>query len=92
MYKLQENEDEPNLGDYSAISTNHDIVIALKEGLKEAQQMINSLNMAPSRQAATKNKVWFEKPWFVELADTHSFAFVARSKPIRREDGDMEVL
>ena len=83
---------EPNLGDYNTVFTNQDVVTALKEGLREAQCMMNSLNMAPSPQAAAKNKVWFEKPWSIELGETQSFAFPASSKPTADEDGDMEVL
>ena len=92
LHKLEEDEVEPDLVDYTTVSSNREVVTALKEGLKEAQKMLNSLNMAPSPQAFAKNKMWFEKPWTVELADTTSFAFSAVTKPVRGEDGDMEVL
>ena len=92
LHKLQDDEVEPNLKDYSVISTDENIVVALKEGLKEAQWIINSLNMAPNPQASTKNKVWFERRWFLELADLQSFAFAATKNPVQGEDGDMEVL
>jgi hypothetical protein len=92
LHKLEVEELEPNLGDYSAVSTNDDVVTALKEGLKEAQRMINSLNMAPNPQATAKNKIWFDRPWVAEMADKQSFCFAAGSKPVRGEDGDMEVL
>jgi len=54
-------EVEPDLSDYNAVSSNKKVVIALKEGLKQVQKMINSLNMAPNTQAVAKNKVWFDK-------------------------------
>ena len=92
LHKFEEDKVEPDLGDYTTVSSNREVVTALKEGLKEPQKMLNSLNMAPSPQASAKNKVWFEKPWTVELADTTSFAFFAVTKPIRGEDGDMEVM
>ena len=65
---------------------------ALKDRLKEEQRVIKSLNMAPNPRAAVKNKVWFEKPWIVELADGQSFAYAAGSKLVCGEDGNMEVL
>ena len=92
LHKLEGDEVEPNLGDYSAVSTDEQVITALKEGLKEAQRMINSLNMAPNPQASAKNKIWFDKPWVAEMSDNQSFAFVVGSKPVRGEDGDMEVL
>ena len=87
-----EHEVVPNLRDYTTIATNDDIVTALKEGLRDVQRMINSLNMAPNPQASARNKVWFQKPWVSERLDKHSFAYAAGLKPIRGEDGDMEVL
>ena len=44
LHKLEEDEREPNLGDYSVVSTNEDVVQALKQGLKDAQRMNTSLN------------------------------------------------
>jgi len=92
LHPLQPDEVEPDLGDYTAVSTNDHVISALKEGLKDAQRMISSLNMAPNSQASTKQKLWFEKPWLVEQADKLSWTFAASAKPVRGEDGDMEVL
>ena len=92
LHPLGEGEGEPNLGDYSLVSTNEGVVKALNQGLKEAQRVITSLNMAPNPQVAAKLRVWFDKPWIVERADKLSFAWAATSKPVRGEDGDMEVL
>ena len=41
LHKLEENEVEADLGDYSSISTNDDVITALKEGFKDAQRMNN---------------------------------------------------
>lgn len=46
-----------DLADYSFISTNKDVVLALKEGLKEAQKMMHILDMALS-----STKAWFITP------------------------------
>ena len=67
LHKLEGDEVEPNLGDYSAVSTDEQVITALKEGLKEAQRMFNSLNMAPNPQASVKNKIWFDIPWVAEM-------------------------
>ena len=48
LHKLTLGEQRPNLDDYSLIAGNADVVSALQEGLKEAQSMLRSLNMAPS--------------------------------------------
>ena len=34
LHLLSEDEVEPDLGDYSAVSTNEEVLTALKEGLK----------------------------------------------------------
>jgi len=92
LHPLSEDEVQPDLGNYRAVGTNGEVVTALKEGLREAQKIINSLNMAPNPNAPARNKVWFDRPWEVELVDAQSFAFSAGTKPVRGEDGDMEVL
>lgn len=92
LHKLHEDEVELDLGDYSAVSSNEDVVTALKEGFREAQKMLNPLNMAPSLQAIAKNRVCFDKPWVFELADSQPFAFAPGARPVRGEDADMEVL
>ena len=92
LHPLQERKMSPNLGDYSAISSNDLMIATLQEGLKYAQRLINCLNMAPSAHATAKQKLWFEKPWVVERDDKKCFVFEAPSKPVRGEDGDMEVL
>jgi hypothetical protein len=63
-----------NLGDYTNIARDAEIVAALKEGLREAQSLLRSLNMAPSTVA--RNKTWFLQPWLVETADKHHWAYV----------------
>ena len=92
LHGLQEIEPEPNLGDYTNVAIKTLVIEALKEGLKLAQRLLNSLNTAPSAQASANNKQWFEKPWISKLADKHCFALASSAKPVRGKDGDMEVL
>jgi len=53
---------ELDLGNYSLVSSNKQIVIALKDRLREAQRVISCLNMDPNPLAVAKNKVSFVKP------------------------------
>ena len=69
LHELKDDETTLDLGEYTAVSTIADVIAALKEGLKDAQWMINSLNMVPNSQATANQKLWFEKPWIVEQAD-----------------------
>ena len=66
------------------------IIEALKEGLVEAQRMLNCLNMAPSVQANRDKKVCFKTPWEVERNDPEHLAFTYGA-PIYEDDGDGEV-
>ena len=92
LHKLQPGEERCNLGDYSNISSNAEVISALKDGLKEAQALFRPLNMAPSPQCVAKKKVWYEKPWVIERADLRSCAYKATVRPVSGEDGDSEVL
>jgi hypothetical protein len=85
-----ESDKVPNHSDYSLVATDELVVQALKDGFKEAQSMIRSLNMAPSTVA--RNKKWFTEPWSVEKLDPKHFAYVPTKTPIPGEDGDGEVL
>jgi len=66
LHAMQDDEIEPDLGDYTTMSTNNLVIEALKKSLKDAQRLINSLNMAPNTQAVVKKKLWFEKSWIAE--------------------------
>ena len=57
LHKLQASEERCNLGDYNIISTNEEVISALQEGLKEAQGMLRSLNMASSTQCQAKKNL-----------------------------------
>ena len=78
------------MGDYSSLDTDDKFVDALKEGLKAAQALLNSLNMAPSTFA--RQKMWFLQPWTVEREDPKHWAYVPPPKPVPGEDGDGEVI
>jgi len=90
LHPLQEGERHCNLGDYTLVSTDDDVIAALQEGLKLTQGMLRTLNMAPPVQCS--NKAWFMTPWLVEKADPSSFAYVPSKIPVSGEDGDGEVL
>ena len=90
LHPLEPGQAPPDLANYSSLSTDADIVLALKEGLKAAQAQLNVLNMAPSTYA--KNKSWFLQPWRLESADPKHWAYVPPPKPVPGEDGDAEVL
>ena len=67
LHPLDDGEDPCDLGDYSSIASDADVVAALKEGSKEAQKVLRVLNMAPSVHA--REKEWFLKPWNLERLD-----------------------
>lgn len=48
LHPLEEGEARCNLAYHSEIATDVDVILALKEGLKEAQKIIRIINMAPS--------------------------------------------
>lgn len=90
MHPLQEGESEANLADYWLIATDMEILVALKEGLKEAQAMLRILNMAPSNQASAPNKLWFVSPWKLEKQDPSHLAYQPPRTPQPGLDGDGE--
>ena len=92
LHKLTLGEQRPNLGDYSLIAGNADVVSALQEGLKEAQSMLRSLNMAPSAQCQSCRKIWFDRPWLAEREDRQCFHYKPSARLTSGEDGDSEVL
>ena len=67
LHPLECGQTPTDLEDYSALATDEDFELALKEGLKAAQAQLKALNMAPSSYA--RNKVWFLQPSTVEKAD-----------------------
>jgi hypothetical protein len=90
LHPLEPGQEPVNLADYSDLASDADFVSALKEGLKAAQSMLNSLNMAPSTHA--KSETWFQQPWLLEAADPKHWSYIPPTKPVSRDDGDAEVL
>jgi hypothetical protein len=90
LYPLGESEVPANLGNYSSIENNDMLVMALKEGFKEAQSMLRVLNMAPTVYA--RDKRWFTEPWRLERTDGKHMAYVPSQTPVAREDGDSKVM
>ena len=67
LHPLLEDKVPCNLAYYSLITTDDDVTSVLQEGLKEAQGMLQILNMAPLMQCT--NKTWFLTPWMMEKAN-----------------------
>jgi hypothetical protein len=67
LHLLKDGEVAVDLADYSELSDHSQLVLALQEGLKEAQSLLRVLNMAPTIVA--REKRWFLKPWKVERED-----------------------
>jgi hypothetical protein len=64
--------------------------MASKEGLKEAQSMIRSLNMALF--IISREKRWFLQPWLIKVEDRSHWAYVPLMQPTASEAKDGEVL
>ena len=91
LQKLESREQCCNFGDYNLIPTNAEVVLALQEGLKQAQGMLRSLNMALSTQCQPQQSIWYDRPWLVER-DPKSFYYKPTARPTSGEDGDSKVL
>ena len=70
------------------IFSDESVVSILQDGLKEAQKLLQALNMVPSIVA--RQKKWFTTPWIVERADPFHLAYVLGKKPEPGEDGSFE--
>jgi hypothetical protein len=90
LHPLADGETALDLGDYSAIGSEDEVIEALKEGLCEAQRQLRILNMAPSSVA--RHQEWFNLPWLAEMKDPKSFAYTLTLTPELGEDDDLEVL
>lgn len=90
LHPLLEGETPADLGDYSLIATDFDVIAALKEGLKIAQDMLRVLNMAPPNQASPAAKLWFRSPWEVEKLDSKHLAYQPSAMLQPGTDGDAE--
>lgn len=89
---LEEGETQADLGDYSMIISDKEVVAALEEGLKEAQGLLRILNMAPSATYTRDLREWYDCPWKVERLYKKQLAYTPTSKPTLGEDVDMKVL
>jgi hypothetical protein len=90
LHPLKDGEVAADLADYSELSDHSQLVLALHEGLKEAQSLLRMLNMAPTTVA--REKRWFLEPWKVEREDLKFWAYLPAKKVTAGEDDDGEVL
>jgi hypothetical protein len=60
LHPLQEGETVADLEDYGGIQMEAEVIAALKDGLREAQQLLWILNMA---QSSVAKKEWYTAPW-----------------------------
>ena len=90
LHPLVEGEQSCDLGNYSGIASDGEVILALQEGLKEAQKILRSLSMAPS--SVVRKKDWFLAPWKEEKHDPKHLVAVQSKRMVAGEDGDGEVL
>lgn len=90
MHSLNATEIACDISDFALITIDADVIAALQDGLREAQNMLTVLNMAPLADYA--NKSWFLTPWVLEKVDSSSFVYALALSCIRGDDGDAEVL
>ncbi|KAL3682655.1 hypothetical protein R1sor_000677 [Riccia sorocarpa] len=64
LHPLAVDESEPDLSDFTRLSTDGDIIHALKQGFQQAQSMFIMFNMAS--RAGVTNQAWWRTPWTVE--------------------------
>jgi hypothetical protein len=62
LHPIPDNVPLANLGGYSSLATDEEIIYALKEGFGEAQKCLRVLNMAPSANCNRKRSRWFRTP------------------------------
>ncbi|KAL3677704.1 hypothetical protein R1sor_020660 [Riccia sorocarpa] len=79
----------PNLGDYSEVSTDSDIILALEEGFKEAQTLLRVLDMAPSVHCRADKAAWFKRPWDFEDDLSAKLKDLTYSSPEEGDDGNV---
>ena len=90
MHPLNAIETGCDLSDFALIAIDADVIATLQDSLREAQNMLTILNMAPPIDCA--NKSWFLTAWVLEKADSSSFAYAPAFSCVRGDDGDAKVL
>lgn len=66
LHPLADGEVGPNLGDYSDVANNELVVVALKEGLTAAKELLTQLQMSPNSGLPAAKRKWWTRPWEVE--------------------------
>jgi hypothetical protein len=94
---FQEGEQATNLGDYSGIQSNADVIVALKEGFSQEQGLFHSLKMHASKMprgkvSAAIEENWLTKPWLAEGLDPRHLEMPTWVAATSGEDGDGECI
>ncbi|KAL3677806.1 hypothetical protein R1sor_020762 [Riccia sorocarpa] len=92
LHPLLAGELEPDLSDFSRLSTDAEITEALKKGLEQAQSLLIQLNMAP--HTGVRNQVWWKTPWITERElglFERSMEVSPESLESERDDGEAEL-
>ncbi|KAL3702081.1 hypothetical protein R1sor_020103 [Riccia sorocarpa] len=84
LHPLQPGEVEPNLADFNGLESDGEVVTALLSGLREAQNLLTQLNMAP--HPGVRDQAWWKTPWQVE-ADLKVFG---SSSTVENEASDSD--
>ncbi|KAL3695521.1 hypothetical protein R1sor_009597 [Riccia sorocarpa] len=84
LHPLQPGEVEPNLADFNGLESDGEVVTTLLSGLREAQNLLTQLNMAPHH--GVRDQAWWKTPWQVE-ADLKVFG---SSSTVENEASDSD--
>ncbi|KAL3687171.1 hypothetical protein R1sor_013480 [Riccia sorocarpa] len=84
LHPLQPGEVEPNLADFNGLEYDGEVVTALLSGLREAQNLLTQLNMAP--HPGVRDQAWWKTLWQVE-ADLKVFG---SSSTVENEASDSD--
>lgn len=77
-----------NLGDYTSILTDEDLIVDLKEGFSEAKKYLRVLNMAPSTNCSRERSRWFRVPWEFSEPLQKNLQHLAESVPEHGDNGE----
>jgi hypothetical protein len=88
LHPIPEGVPVADLGDYSAVSTDSELIDALKEGFTEAQRYLRVLNMAPSTNCNRDASRCFRVPWEFYKPLQKNLEHLAVSIPEHGDNGE----